>query len=129
MSTNAMSNEPAAGGGAVVPSNAALDRRLTVLETRFDTILPTLATKQDLAELRADLKGDFSYLFKAINDHFRWIVALFATLFIGMLGANCAMWNSMERILEANLRQWLAHQSSPTSPPTIAPRTKSPSGG
>lgn len=33
-----------------------LDRRLTILETRFDTILPTLATKSDLAELKSELK-------------------------------------------------------------------------
>jgi hypothetical protein len=33
-----------------------LDRRLTILETRFDTILPTLATKADLAELTSELK-------------------------------------------------------------------------
>jgi hypothetical protein len=33
-----------------------LDRRLTVLETRFDTILPTLATKTDLVELKSQLK-------------------------------------------------------------------------
>jgi hypothetical protein len=33
-----------------------IDRRLTILETRFDTILPTLATKADLAELRSELK-------------------------------------------------------------------------
>jgi hypothetical protein len=34
-----------------------IDRRLTILETRFDTILPTLATKADLAELRSELKS------------------------------------------------------------------------
>jgi hypothetical protein len=34
-----------------------LDRRLTTLETRFDTILPTLATKADLAELKSELKS------------------------------------------------------------------------
>jgi hypothetical protein len=33
-----------------------LDRRLTVLETRFDTILPTLATKADLGEVKSQLK-------------------------------------------------------------------------
>ncbi|GAB3420293.1 hypothetical protein NX774_17235 [Massilia agilis] len=33
-----------------------LDRRLTILETRFDTILPTLATKADVAELKSELK-------------------------------------------------------------------------
>jgi hypothetical protein len=36
-----------------------LDRRLTVLKTRFDTILPTLATKADLAELKSELKTLF----------------------------------------------------------------------
>ena len=34
-----------------------LDRRLTVLETRFDTILPMLATKTDLAELKSELRS------------------------------------------------------------------------
>lgn len=34
-----------------------IDRRLTILETRFDTILPTLATKTDLAELKSELKS------------------------------------------------------------------------
>jgi hypothetical protein len=33
-----------------------VDRRLTILETRFDTILPTLATKADLIELKSQLK-------------------------------------------------------------------------
>ncbi|MDM5178743.1 hypothetical protein PO883_16200 [Massilia sp. DJPM01] len=45
---------PVAGGGGP-PYDGGMDRRLTVLETRFDTILPTLATKADLAELRVGL--------------------------------------------------------------------------
>ncbi|CUI08210.1 hypothetical protein BN2497_11197 [Janthinobacterium sp. CG23_2] len=39
-----------------------MDRRLTVLETRFDTILPTLATKADMAGLRLDLNEKMSSL-------------------------------------------------------------------
>ncbi|WP_164557980.1 hypothetical protein HF313_10245 [Massilia atriviolacea] len=39
----------AAGGGP--PYDGDMDRRLTVLETRFDTILPTLATKADVADV------------------------------------------------------------------------------
>ena len=35
-----------------------MDRRLIVLETRFDTILPTLATKTDLIGLKVELKDD-----------------------------------------------------------------------
>nr|WP_243489031.1 nuclear transport factor 2 family protein [Massilia violaceinigra] len=43
----------AAGGGP--PHDGGTERRLTALETRFDTILPMLATKADLAELRLDM--------------------------------------------------------------------------
>ncbi|NHZ89066.1 hypothetical protein F2P45_08550 [Massilia sp. CCM 8733] len=45
-----------------------MDRRLTVLETRFDTILPTLATKADLVELRLDLERMFFNLQAKLND-------------------------------------------------------------
>ncbi|NHZ78536.1 hypothetical protein F2P44_04450 [Massilia sp. CCM 8695] len=46
---------PVAGGGGP-PYDGGMDRRLTVLETRFDTILPTLATKADLVDLRLDME-------------------------------------------------------------------------
>ena len=32
-----------------------LEDRVTILETRFDTILPTLATKADIAEVKTDI--------------------------------------------------------------------------
>ena len=37
-----------------------LEERVTILETRFDTILPTLATKEDIARLegRIDAMGN-----------------------------------------------------------------------
>jgi hypothetical protein len=35
-----------------------LDRRLTVLETRFDTTMTMLPNKADLSELKAELKAD-----------------------------------------------------------------------
>jgi hypothetical protein len=35
----------------------SLDRRLTVLETRFDTTLTMLPNKADLSELKAELKA------------------------------------------------------------------------
>ena len=35
-----------------------LDRRLTVLETRFDTTMTMLPNKADLSELKAELKTD-----------------------------------------------------------------------
>ena len=32
-----------------------LEERVTILETRFDTTLPTLATKADIAEVKTDM--------------------------------------------------------------------------
>ena len=61
------------------PSNDPyqLDRRLTILETRVDTMLPMLATKADLAQLRAELT--------------KWLVVLSATMFVGFGGMIAAM--------------------------------------
>jgi hypothetical protein len=57
-----------------------LDRRLTILETRFDTILPMLATKADLAELKAEI-GGLS----------RWMGILFITTILGFAGMIVTM--------------------------------------
>ena len=37
------------------PSTPALEERVTILETRLDAILPTLATKADIAEVRTEI--------------------------------------------------------------------------
>lgn len=38
-------------------NNFDLERRLIALETKIDTLIPTLATSADMAEVRADIKG------------------------------------------------------------------------
>lgn len=35
--------------------HASMDKRVSILEMRFDTVLPTLATKADLADLRTEV--------------------------------------------------------------------------
>ncbi|MES2149211.1 MAG: hypothetical protein V4508_05385 [Pseudomonadota bacterium] len=82
-----------------------MERRLVILETRFDAILPTLATKADLAELRsellsrmevvrADLRGDFDTLcgdfdkLRAdLSNQFmsmmKWVIGIFVVSTIG----------------------------------------------
>lgn len=54
------------GGGG---NNGGMDSRLTALETRFDTVLPTLATKSDIAEVKAQIVGTES---KTI----RWVAGI-----------------------------------------------------
>jgi hypothetical protein len=101
---NAMPNEPTpiAGGGGP-PYDAEMDRRLTVLETRFDTILPNLATKSDLESLRAEMRVEMERLrtevAEKINDAMKWMIGLFITFFIGMLGVNFAMLNSLKSLI------------------------------
>ena len=37
--------------------NQSLEERITILETRLDTILPTLATKEDIARLEGKMEA------------------------------------------------------------------------
>jgi hypothetical protein len=66
------------------PDPYLLDRRLTILETRFDTILPTLATKADLAELRAELKAEIAGLS-------RWMATMAITMVLGFASMLVAL--------------------------------------
>jgi hypothetical protein len=93
MSINAVPDGPPAGNGGP-PSNFELDRRLTVLETRFDMILPTLVTKQDLQEFRVELH-------KLHSDAMKWIIGLALTTFVGTLAVNFSMWKEIRGIERA----------------------------
>lgn len=114
MSTNTVPN---LAGGGEPPYDKDMDRRLIVLETRFDTILPTLATKSDLEALRAEvqvgfgsLRGDFQSemeklradVFKAINDSMRWTLGVVVSLIISVLAVNVALFNALLNRLPSN---------------------------
>jgi hypothetical protein len=45
-----------------LPPDVEIEHRLTALETRLDVILPTLATKADIAELKASIAESKSSL-------------------------------------------------------------------
>lgn len=127
------------------PTNAELDRRVTALEIRFDTILPTLATKADVQELRGEmtgmrgemtgmrgeLRGEMSAmrgellgeihklradLFEALNGHFKWFLGFFATLVIGFAGLNYTLWYAVERHIESSFRALVLVQTRGVSP-------------
>jgi hypothetical protein len=64
-------------------ANGVIDRRLTVLETRFDTTLTMLPNKADLADLKAELKADIH----GESAHLtKWIAATTITMVIGFGG-------------------------------------------
>lgn len=51
-----------------------MEARVTALETKWDAVVPTLATKSDVSDLKADVHVGFS-------DMVKWIVA---TAFTGI---------------------------------------------
>lgn len=65
-----------------------MDRRLIILETRFDTILPMLATKTDLIELKAELKEELRDLKAEMH---KWMTATMISLLIGFCGLVVAV--------------------------------------
>jgi hypothetical protein len=65
-----------------------MDRRLTILETRFDTTLTMLPNKADLAELKAELKSDIHGEAARLS---KWAVATAITMVIGFGGMILTM--------------------------------------
>jgi hypothetical protein len=58
-----------------------MEHRVTALETRLDTILPTLATKADMGELRADFE-------RGQKENRAWMLATVLALFLGILSVG-----------------------------------------
>ncbi|MBJ7310963.1 hypothetical protein ACFOLJ_18260 [Rugamonas sp. CCM 8940] len=56
-----------------------MDERLTALETHFNTILPTLATKADIESLRVEM-------YKMSSELHKWMLASMVGMFLGFSG-------------------------------------------
>jgi hypothetical protein len=65
-----------------------LDRRLTVLETRFDTTLTMLPNKADLSDLKAELKADIHGESAHLS---KWMAATAVTMVLGFAGMILTM--------------------------------------
>ena len=65
-----------------------LDRRLTVLETRFDTIMTMMPNKADLSELKAELKADIHGEAARLS---KWVAASAVTMVFGFGGMILTM--------------------------------------
>jgi hypothetical protein len=110
MPPNSGITEPELANGEPPDYDRDMDRRLIVLETRFDTILPTLATKADLVGLKAELKADIIELGADMRsshadlraemrtsdanlrtEMHKWMAATLISLFVGFGGMLFAM--------------------------------------
>jgi hypothetical protein len=75
------------GGGDGYEAN--MEHRMTALETRIDTILPTLATKADVESIKTDIH-------KAIGETHKWMIGTIIGLFVGFGGLFLAMSNALK---------------------------------
>ena len=71
-----------AGGGEPPDNERSTEHRMTALETRLDTILPTLATKADINQ--------------AVGETHKWMIATVIGLFLGFGGLFLAMSNALK---------------------------------
>jgi hypothetical protein len=75
--------------GGEPPDDGDMENRLTALETRFDTILPTLATKTDIESVKTEIH-------KSTGETHKWMLATVIGLFLGFGGLFLAMSNALK---------------------------------
>jgi hypothetical protein len=71
----------------------AMDRRLVILETRFDTILPSLATKADLVALEMRLT---EVIHKTNASMHKWLAATCISLLLGFAGLSVTLFGQIQ---------------------------------
>jgi hypothetical protein len=117
-------------GDAFGKAIVAIDIRLSVLEGRWAQALGHLATKADVAELKAELKADIhkatNELHKATNDILKWMVATVIGMFFGISGLFVAVTGSLKATQEASIAA-LASAAGAGGHPAAA-RTLGPGG-
>lgn len=82
------------GGGP--PHNGGVEARLSKLETQFETVIPTLSTKADMAELRTDFAELRADMHKMDANITKWIIATILGLFFGFSGLFFTMSNTFK---------------------------------
>jgi hypothetical protein len=91
------------GGGY----DGSMEKRLTALETQFATVIPTLATKLDIADLKGEVtkssgevKTDMATvraeIAKSSGETHKWMIATVIGLFVGFGGLFMAMSNALK---------------------------------
>jgi hypothetical protein len=83
-------------------NNGNLERRVARLESIVENVLPTLATKIDLAALSSRLEGkihqlhmDMQRMHVELQKMQRWLIGILITLFLGLFGIVFTIVNYM----------------------------------
>lgn len=95
------------------PTMEPMEARLTALET----IIPTLATKADVAEVRADIA-------KGISETQKWMVATVIGMMIGFGGLFLAMSNALKPSPQVQQAPIIINVPGAAAP--VAPRASGP---
>lgn len=92
--------------GGEPPHDDGMEHRVTALETRLDTLLPTLATKADIEGVRGDIN--------------RWMLAttltIIATVVAAIIGLN-TIWKASPAGPQAQPSPVIIQVPYPASPP------------
>lgn len=102
----AMQENVVGGGGP--PHNGDMEKRLTKLETQFETVIPTLATKSDLGDVRSEISALKVDMHKGFADMIKWIIGTA----IVMAGAGIT-------IMTFVLNNAAPKSAPPTQPPPV----------
>ena len=85
------------GGGP--PHNGSMETRLTKLETQFETVIPTLATKVDIGDVRSEISSVRAEIHKSTSDIVKWIVGTaIAMLALGLTVMTFVLNNATPKV-------------------------------
>jgi hypothetical protein len=105
------------------PCDVEIEHRLTALETRLEVILPTLATKADIAEVKAAIaESKSSLLVWGITTAVAVVAILVSVMFF--LAEQLQLTSSDESASQPVSQLRTVSAPTSTSAPTIAPEAK-----
>jgi hypothetical protein len=104
-------------GGSEPPYDGLMEHRVTALETRLDTVLPTLATKGDLADVRTDIQ-------RVGAELHRWMLGTVLTVIGTMLAALFGLNQVVNKQAPSTLPPIIINVPAAPAAPAAAPMPK-----
>jgi len=97
----------------------SVETRLTVLEARWEDVIPTLATKADLERSHGELRIELHKMDARIA---RWILTTIVALFVGLAGMFFAQQRNLDNAISRLERLYITTQAAPAAPPPVTPQ-------